>query len=109
MLPKKLRVKRATYTIKLVDAKLYWKGSEVRGYCLYQKKEIIVSTKQTKRMILSTFWHEVMHAISHENRINLHHPRMYDLEGPFADLFLGNPQLRRIIQTWQPRRAKRSE
>lgn len=71
------------------------------GSCCYNDKVIEVRRDQKGQAALSTFLHELLHAIGEEfkdsqgrkvsNRIR--HPEIYALEGPLAQVFLDNPAL----------------
>jgi len=63
-----------------------YQGRKIRGLCHKDDKVIEVSRKQTPRMILSTFWHELLHAIEHEHRITMKHSLIHELEEPLADV-----------------------
>jgi Zn-dependent peptidase ImmA (M78 family) len=105
MLPKTVLVKHVRYKVILVDGPMEYQGRKIRGLCHKDDKVIEVSRKQTPRMILSTFWHELLHAIEHEHRITMKHSLIHELEEPLADVFLKNPQMRRLAKLWRPRKA----
>lgn len=101
LLPKTVLVKNARYRIEMVDKAIDFGGIKARGICDGDKKEILILSKQTPRMILSTFFHELVHAMEWEYRIKLKHSQVMELEGPMADLFIKNPQMRRVAKAWR--------
>jgi hypothetical protein len=110
VLPRKIRVRHFDYKIILTDDWIQHPAiGKARGTCDPNRREIKIYRKQTPRMLLRTFWHEVKHAFEFEWRIKLDHQVIYDLEKPMADLFLKNPALRRHIRSWRQQRPKRRE
>lgn len=114
MLPKRVRVRNAVYTIELTPAYIDYRGRKCRGVCFYQEKKILLYSKQTKRWLLSTFFHELGHAIGHEYRRRgfssaqmLPERYVLAIEMGMAEIFLNNPAMRRFARQWKPRAAPR--
>jgi len=89
--PKSVRVTdKVSYAVK------FKRGLEKRGYmglCFYNDKEIWISTGLSEADRFSTYWHEIMHALSHEYGFELGHDVINKLERPLAKfLLLNTPQ-----------------
>lgn len=111
ILPASVLVNKKRYRIKLTARPpRHPNGYECDGICLYDQKEIRLHREQTGRALISTFLHELLHAIQHEYRIKgLQHHVIYALEGPLADFFSDNPRLGRTIQRWRSQPVKQTE
>jgi len=108
MIPKRVKVNRRYYTVEMLDQTIDYGGHKCRGLCDWDKKIIYISKKQTKRAIISTFLHELFHAICCEYKIKtLTHKAIYDIEGPLAAFFIHNPRLAKSIKQWRPQPAKK--
>lgn len=109
ILPKRVKVRKHYYRVVLKEDWIEYKGQRVRGLCIGAPvRTIEVYAKQTRRWLISTFMHEVMHAVQFEYRIKLEHQTIHDLEMPFAELMMHNPSLRRHVQLWKKRRVAKS-
>lgn len=81
-IPNRVRIKLGvTYDVvfqdKIPDD---YKGRKVHGYCDGTKKIICISKDQSEREQTKTFIHELLHAMSDENKISLEHKYVYKLE-----------------------------
>lgn len=65
--------------------KLKDKRGLLDGLCDLELKLIMISLDQTPRNMYSTYLHEKMHAIEHEYKLPLGHPRIERLESLFVE------------------------
>lgn len=101
LFPARVKVRHHYYRIKVVDALIEYRGRRLRGLCCPNPRVIWISTKQTRRWQISTFKHELLHAIKFEYKIPLTHRTIFDLELPLAELFIQNAGMRRYAKMWK--------
>jgi len=80
--PKLIQVKDAVYHIIFTDSM----DKKVLGLCDDRMKLILISLNQPPSEMLATIWHELMHAVEKEFKVNLGHPRIRKLEWAIAQL-----------------------
>lgn len=93
LIPRKLKVKNRWWQI-------HWVGhikerpdnaQEITvGYCSFDKRKIYIRKDLSFFESLSTFVHEVLHAIEFEYKIDLKHEIIYSLDEPIAKILLDN-------------------
>lgn len=87
--PKRLLIGESEWKVvwkrKIVDD-----GILCAGLCDSKKKTIFLQIGQTPKERVSTFFHEMLHALEFEHGIALPHETIYRLEGPLAELFRQN-------------------
>ncbi len=88
--PTEIYVKGKRWEIWLCQDKILYGKQTVRGLCNFDERRIYLKAKQGRKLLFSTFWHELLHALEYEHKITIQHQLIYDLEGPLAALFLGN-------------------
>lgn len=97
MLPKTVDINTATYRIIVTNRIPSQKGVKLDGLCCSATKKIWVRKSLTPDELISTFWHEVLHALDFEYGCpNLNHEAIYQLETPLAWFFQDNPQLYKL-------------
>lgn len=95
-LPSRLKIGRHWWTVELTEDWIYYGKDRCRGLCDGTKRHIMVYGKQRKKLILSTFWHEVLHAIEFSYKVKIPHHVIYGIEGAITDLLLKNPECGQI-------------
>lgn len=84
--PKFITLGKSEWEIKFVK-KL---GRNLVGLCEPNEKIIYIKTKQSKKEILSTLIHELLHAMEFEHEIPIKHKMVYRLERAILDMLLKN-------------------
>ena len=88
--PKSVKVRKRRYKVKMVSG-LRADNTALRGYCDPNKPHTLYLDKNLdSKLLFSTFWHEVLHAIEVEYKIKVPHKLVYALEGPIAQLLKDN-------------------
>ncbi len=101
VLPKRIKVRHHYYRIIFHDSLIPHGDGKARGTCDPTNRVINISKKQTRRLVISTFLHELLHAIEFEYRIKLAHQTIHELELPLAQVFIQNAALRRYVKIWK--------
>jgi len=92
--PKKVVVGAAEYTVLVTNRIPRSNGQPVYGLCCSESRKIWVRKSLPQDEQLSTFWHEVLHALDFEHGIEgLTHEVIYNLEQPLAWFIQDNPEL----------------
>jgi hypothetical protein len=96
-LPKTVVVGGAEYKVLLTNRIPKVNGEKIFGLCCSGERKIWVRKSLPKDEQLSTFWHEVLHALDFEHGIEgLTHEVIYNLEQPLAWFFQDNPELYKL-------------
>lgn len=73
--------------IKLTSKRTYevlhteeFKGGKTLGECRFEPPQIVLKTGQSSKEEFSTTLHEILHAVAHEQDINLTEPQVLALE-----------------------------
>jgi hypothetical protein len=107
MLPKSIDVNAATYKIIVSNRIPSIKGLRLDGLCCSGTKKIWVRKSLPLDDQLTTFWHEVLHALDFEYGIpELSHDAIYQLEQPLNWFIQDNPQL---YTMWLSKKKKNGE
>ncbi|NCY21739.1 hypothetical protein EBX31_07265 [bacterium] len=91
--PKDIIVGDSVYLVRFVRAiggEPAGSDKETLGLCCPGEKEILLKQGMTPRERMSTFIHELLHAIEFEYEIDIPHKLVYQLEGPLTQLVLDN-------------------
>lgn len=97
MLPKTVDINTATYKIIVTNRIPSSKGTKLDGLCCSGEKKIWIRKSLPLDEQLSTFWHEVLHALDFEYGCpDLNHDAIYQLESPLNWFIQDNPQLYKI-------------
>jgi hypothetical protein len=97
MLPKTIDVNSSTYRVIITNRIPSKKGQKLDGLCCSATKKIWVRKSLPVDELLSTFWHEVLHALDFEYGIPaLNHDAVYQLESPLSWFIQDNPGLYKI-------------
>lgn len=92
--PKSIRVGTVDYKILVTNRIPKVNGQKIYGLCCSGERKIWVRKSLPPDEQLSTFWHEVLHALDFEFEIEgLTHDLIYNLEQPLSWFFQDNPQL----------------
>lgn len=86
--PKEIVVKDEVWKIKFV--KIIGRDPNCLGITIWPDRIIKIKSTQSHPQILTTFIHELLHAISFEHDFQLPHKTVYDLERSIVDLLLVN-------------------
>lgn len=62
----KVPVGLTEYTVREQAVVKDEKGEELQGYCQFDKKRISISTGGAESAQVLAFWHEYLHAVTHE-------------------------------------------
>lgn len=96
-LPKFVDVGTATYKVIVTDRMPRLDGKALFGLCCSGAKKIWVRKSLPDDEKLSTFWHEVLHALDFEWGVgSLTHEAIYELEKPLACFIQDNPELYKL-------------
>jgi hypothetical protein len=79
-LPKQIRVKDATYTVLFMRE---LDGGDLGGFDGINKL-LLISLAQSREEMIATLFHEFLHAVEHEYRVRLGHPKIERLEWDLA-------------------------
>lgn len=77
--PKTININDSTYEVRIVS-KIPGEPSDTAGLCDTDKKIIWIQKDQSKRGLLRTAIHEILHAFEEEHSIKLKHSTVYQLE-----------------------------
>jgi hypothetical protein len=85
-LPESVKIRGRVWKIVLCPKKIPFKGGHARGLCSFEDRTIQLYARQSPKLLLSTYWHEVLHALSFEYGFDheLTHKAIFDLEGPLS-------------------------
>ncbi len=84
-IPHRVRIKsKVAYDIVFAD--VIQNDWECLGLCDYDNKQIIIKSGQSNMQQMKTFFHELGHAVSWENEIELKHKDIYKLENALYNL-----------------------
>ncbi len=106
MLPARLKIKRVWWTVEVTDTWIYYGKQKCRGLCDGNTRTIYVYGGQRKKAVISTFWHEVLHAIDFTYGINIPHHVIYAIEGAMTDLIAKNPAVGQLKPALQRKSVK---
>ena len=88
-IPREVKVGDAVYRVRFV--RQIPRGPEYIGYCCAESQTIYIKTKLSKADRLSTYVHELLHALDFEHeKLNLPHAVIYRLERPLAQFLRDN-------------------
>ena len=97
MLPHKVKIKpKVWYSIVWVDK---FDDGDVRGYCDFDAKQIVITREISQTLAYKTFIHEFLHAIEFEYSLKFPHPLIYALEEHLYYIFKNNFSLTKFIKT----------
>lgn len=92
-LPKRIKIKKRWWKVISVEEYIIYDGRKCRGLCDGNERVITIYVGQRPRMVMSTFWHEILHAIEFEYGIPIPHRMIYATEGAIADVIIKNPEI----------------
>lgn len=88
--PRRIRVRRAWYTIEFSDQQIIYAGIVCRGITCPEDKIITLDPDWGDRLMFRTLVHEVIHCFEFEYEIKIPHALVYALEKPVADFVYHN-------------------
>lgn len=78
LIPSKVQIKKDVFY------EVFWvetiEGGRLLGECRYDIRQIFVSTKQSDKELCLTFFHELLHAFSHEYELELKETQILKFE-----------------------------
>jgi hypothetical protein len=99
-LPRKVDVGSVSYQIIVtnrIPKDKFIKEKSIVGLCCGDTKRIWIKKGMPDDEMLSTFWHEILHALDFEYSIEgLTHEAIYELETPLAYFIADNPVLYKL-------------
>jgi len=89
-IPRQLLVKDQIYSVRFVkNLPDEIKGTTI-GLCCAETQTIYIKQGLSKAERVSTFFHELLHAIEFEFEFDMPHKLIYRLEGPLAQVIVDN-------------------
>ncbi len=93
-IPTHIYVRKRRWEVEILEGEyIMYEGRRCRGTACPETRTIELCSKMGRRKMLSTFIHEVLHAIEFEYQIKIPHRLIYALEGPLARVVLELVQL----------------
>lgn len=87
-IPPRVKIKaKVSYEVLFTDA---FNDPSVLGECRFTERQIVIRNGQSDTQLLKTFFHEVLHAICEERKIEISHKSVYALEHAFYYLLKSN-------------------
>lgn len=87
--PRQVRVRRAVYEIRMVKRIPGYKCN-ILGLCDTSERVIYIRNDLSRKNLLKTFIHEILHAIEEEYNLRIAHSLIHSLETPIFNFLKGN-------------------
>lgn len=89
-IPKSIQIKDQIWSIKFKRDLGTMDNKELLGLCIFDERAIFLKTGQNQLELCDSFYHELIHAITHEYEFYLDHRHIYKLGEAMAQIYIDN-------------------